>query len=165
MDKGLTVPKWVLINQPKTTQMLQNLSAQIVGPRPKVWNFDEKKSHWVPVVNGFTNLTIQAVFIYTTYLASIQKVFFELVFYFKNCSSDRENFSLWSSLDEFIQIMKDQNNLLNRIPFNFLLEANKDMYSNSIGTNNWDVKTCRNKLEKHFLNFLINSRKKLICDY
>ena len=24
MDKGLTVPKWVLINQPKIPQMLQN---------------------------------------------------------------------------------------------------------------------------------------------
>ena len=28
MDKGLTVPKWVLINQPKIPQMPQNLSAQ-----------------------------------------------------------------------------------------------------------------------------------------
>ena len=31
MDTGLTVP-----------QMPQNLSAQIVCPSPKVWNFDEK---------------------------------------------------------------------------------------------------------------------------
>ena len=28
MDKGLTVPKWVLINRPKIPQMPQNLSAQ-----------------------------------------------------------------------------------------------------------------------------------------
>ena len=28
MDKGLKVPKWVLINRPKTPQMPQNLSAQ-----------------------------------------------------------------------------------------------------------------------------------------
>ena len=28
MDKGLTVPKWVLINPPKIPQMPQNLSAQ-----------------------------------------------------------------------------------------------------------------------------------------
>ena len=28
MDKGITVPKWVLINRPKESQMAQNLSAQ-----------------------------------------------------------------------------------------------------------------------------------------
>ena len=28
MDKGLTVPKWVLIDWPKVPQMPQNLSAQ-----------------------------------------------------------------------------------------------------------------------------------------
>jgi hypothetical protein len=28
MDKGLTVPKWLLINRPKTPQIPQNLSAQ-----------------------------------------------------------------------------------------------------------------------------------------
>ena len=39
MDKGLTVPKWVLINWLK---MAQNLFAQIVCRSPKVWNFDEK---------------------------------------------------------------------------------------------------------------------------
>ena len=44
MDKGLTVPKWVLINWPKIPQMPQNLSAQIVCPSPKVWDFDEKKA-------------------------------------------------------------------------------------------------------------------------
>ena len=46
MDKGLTVPKWVLIVQPKTTQMLQNLSAQFVFPSPKVLDFNEKRLHW-----------------------------------------------------------------------------------------------------------------------
>ena len=44
MDKGLTVPKWVLINWPKIPQMPQNLSAQIVCPSPKFWDFDEKKA-------------------------------------------------------------------------------------------------------------------------
>ena len=44
MDKGLTIPKWVLINRPKIPQMPQNLSAQIVCPSPKVWDFDEKKA-------------------------------------------------------------------------------------------------------------------------
>ena len=43
MDKGLTVPKWVLINWPKVPTMPQNLSAQIVCPSPKVWYFNEKK--------------------------------------------------------------------------------------------------------------------------
>ena len=32
MDEGLTVPKWVLINQLKIHQMPQNLSVQIVCP-------------------------------------------------------------------------------------------------------------------------------------
>ena len=31
MDKGLTVQKWVLINQPRIPQMPQNLSAQKFG--------------------------------------------------------------------------------------------------------------------------------------
>ena len=52
MDKGLTVPKWVLINWPKIPQMPQNLSAQIVCPSPKIWYFDEKRLHWVSVVCG-----------------------------------------------------------------------------------------------------------------
>ena len=49
MDKGLTVPKWVLINWPKIPQMPQ-MNAQIVGPSPKVLDFDEKRLHWVSVV-------------------------------------------------------------------------------------------------------------------
>ena len=36
MDKGLTVPKWVLINWPKIPQRPQKLSAQSVCPSPKV---------------------------------------------------------------------------------------------------------------------------------
>jgi len=43
MDKGLTVPKWVLINRPKIPQMPQNLSAQIACPSPKVPDLNEKK--------------------------------------------------------------------------------------------------------------------------
>ena len=50
IDKGLIVTKWVLINQPKIPQMPQNLSAQIVCPSPKVWDFDEKRLHWVSAV-------------------------------------------------------------------------------------------------------------------
>ena len=44
MHKGLTVPKWVLINRPKIPQMPPNLSAQIVCLSPKVWDIDEKKA-------------------------------------------------------------------------------------------------------------------------
>ena len=47
MDKGLTVPKWVLIIWPK---MPKNLSAQFVCPSPKVWDFNEKRLHWPSVV-------------------------------------------------------------------------------------------------------------------
>ena len=53
MDKGLTVPKWVRINSPKVPQMLQNLSAQIVCPNPKVWDFDEKRLYWASVVCAY----------------------------------------------------------------------------------------------------------------
>ena len=52
LDKELPVPKWVLINQPKIPQMPQNLSAQIVCPSQKVWNFDEKRLHWASVVRA-----------------------------------------------------------------------------------------------------------------
>ena len=50
MDKGLTVPKWVLIVWPKIPQMPQNLSAQFVCPSPKVLDFNEKRLHWASVV-------------------------------------------------------------------------------------------------------------------
>ena len=53
MDKGLTVPKWVLINWLKIPKMPQNLSAQIVCSSPKVWNFDDKRLHWASVVRGW----------------------------------------------------------------------------------------------------------------
>ena len=43
MDKGPTVPKWVLIVWRKIPQMPQNLSAQYVCPSPKVLYFNEKK--------------------------------------------------------------------------------------------------------------------------
>ena len=52
MDKGLTVPKRVLINWSKILQMPQNLSAQIVSPSPKVLDFDEKRLHGASVVRA-----------------------------------------------------------------------------------------------------------------
>jgi hypothetical protein len=50
MDKELIVPKWVLKNGPKIPQTPQNLSAQIVGPSPKVWDFDEKRLYLASIV-------------------------------------------------------------------------------------------------------------------
>ena len=52
MDKGLIVPKWVLIVWPKIPQMPQNLSAQFVCQSPKVLDFNEKRLHWASVVRG-----------------------------------------------------------------------------------------------------------------
>ena len=45
MDKGLIVPKWVLIKRPQIPEIPQNLSAQIVCPSPKVLDFNEKRLH------------------------------------------------------------------------------------------------------------------------
>ena len=43
MDKGLTVPKWVLIVRLKIVpQMPQNFSAQYDCPSPKVLDFNKK---------------------------------------------------------------------------------------------------------------------------
>ena len=50
MDKGLIVPKWVLIVQPKIPQMPQNLSAKFVCPSPKILDFNEKWLHWASIV-------------------------------------------------------------------------------------------------------------------
>ena len=54
IDKGFTVPKWVLINQPKIPQMPQNLSAKFVCPSPKVWDSAEKRLHWASIVREST---------------------------------------------------------------------------------------------------------------
>ena len=56
MDKGLTGPKWVLINRLKIPQMPQNVSAQIVCQRPNVWDFDERRLHWASVVRGYDDV-------------------------------------------------------------------------------------------------------------
>ena len=53
MDKGLTVPKWVLIIWPKIPQMPQTLSAQFVCPSPKVLDFNEKRLHWASVARAW----------------------------------------------------------------------------------------------------------------
>ena len=43
IDKELTVPKWVLVVQPKIPQMPQKISVQNVCPSTKVWDFLKKK--------------------------------------------------------------------------------------------------------------------------
>ena len=43
MDKGLPVPKWVLIVWLKIPHMPQNLYAQFIFPSPKVLDFNEKR--------------------------------------------------------------------------------------------------------------------------
>jgi len=50
------VDLWVLINQPIIPQKPQNLTAQIVCPSPKTWDFDEKRLHWASVVRGLEDL-------------------------------------------------------------------------------------------------------------
>jgi hypothetical protein len=55
MVKGLTVPKWMLINWPKKPQMPKNLLAQIVCPSQNVWDFDEKRLDWASVVRVITH--------------------------------------------------------------------------------------------------------------
>ena len=60
MDKGLTVPKWMLINLPEIPKIPQNSSAQIVCPSSKVWNFDVKRLQWASVVHGFKDNKLPA---------------------------------------------------------------------------------------------------------
>ena len=61
MDKGITVPKRMLINQPKIPQMPKNLSAQIVCPSAKVLNFNEKRLNWASVVCVTTGVEIEKI--------------------------------------------------------------------------------------------------------
>ena len=81
MDKGLTVPKWVLIVQLKIPKMSLNLSAQFVCPRPKVLDFNEKRLHWASVVRGkdlgnLNNILLYALRIFKAlWRAGITEVF------------------------------------------------------------------------------------------
>ena len=50
MGEGLTVPKIGADKSAEKTQMPPKLSAQIVCPSPKVWDFDEKRLHWASVI-------------------------------------------------------------------------------------------------------------------
>jgi hypothetical protein len=55
MNKGITVPKWMLIVQPKIPQMPQNLSAQFVCPAQKFWISMKKRLHWASIVGDLHN--------------------------------------------------------------------------------------------------------------
>ena len=50
MDKGLTVPKWVLIVWAENTPK----DSEFVCPSPKVLDFNEKRLHWMSLVRGQT---------------------------------------------------------------------------------------------------------------
>ena len=61
MEKGLTVPKWVRIVQPKIPQMSQNLFAQFVCPSSKALDFNEKRLTWASVVRASILLLLSAI--------------------------------------------------------------------------------------------------------
>ena len=50
IDKGLTIPKWVLKNWPKIPQMPQKSFFQALKLR------DEKRLHWASVVRGLEHI-------------------------------------------------------------------------------------------------------------
>ena len=58
MDKGLTVPKWVLIVLLKIPPNV----LEFVCPIPKVQDFNEKRLHWASVVH-VANYSIYATFV------------------------------------------------------------------------------------------------------
>ena len=68
MDKGLIVPKWVLIVGPKIPKMPQNLSVLFVCPSPKVLDFNEKRLHWASIVRD-----LEVVFIKRKVLVKASK--------------------------------------------------------------------------------------------
>ena len=71
MDKGLTVPKWVLIVWPKIPQMPLNLSAQFVCLSPKVLDFNEKRLHWASVVRATYHVSLVST---TNFSQKIQSI-------------------------------------------------------------------------------------------
>ena len=50
MDKGLTVPNWVLIVWPKNTPNVLKIVCQICLPKPQSLEFSKNSSLWVSVV-------------------------------------------------------------------------------------------------------------------
>ena len=56
LEKGLTVPKWMLINWPKISQC-----PKIYLPKPKVWDFNEKRLHWASVFRALNTYGINII--------------------------------------------------------------------------------------------------------
>ena len=79
MDKGLVVPKWLLIARPKIPQTPQSLSVQFVCPSPKVLDFNEKRLHWASAVRAYihsrkiTYLGMYTYIVYPLYYAVVFK--------------------------------------------------------------------------------------------
>ena len=61
VDKGFTVPKWVLMFWPKIPKMSPTFSAQFVCPSQKVWDCRKKNSLWVSVVRELSLLADKPV--------------------------------------------------------------------------------------------------------
>ena len=53
MEKALTVPKWVLIIQPKIPPNDPESISPICLPKPKILDFNEKSLHWASVVRAY----------------------------------------------------------------------------------------------------------------
>ena len=82
MDKGLPIPKWVLIFWPKIPQMPQNLFAHFVCPGPKVLDFNEKRLHWASVVRDVKcpGLRLKTTYFFYSRLLNIDRTY---VYYFE----------------------------------------------------------------------------------
>jgi hypothetical protein len=96
MDKGLTVPKWVLIVWPKIPQMPQHLSAQFVCPSPKGLDSNEKRLHLASVVRVYYVNERQLLDVFTFFFVSAKctlykkrvKLFSEVEFELTDVSRD-----------------------------------------------------------------------------
>jgi hypothetical protein len=114
MDKGLTLPKWVLIVWQKIPQMPQNLSAQFVWPSPKVLDFNDKRLHWASVLRACTYLNSKRFrnFYFVMHIITAKELLFLTSIYVCKCFWVLK--SLWSFFYEskFCKRIKDFYNLL-----------------------------------------------------
>ena len=116
-DKEIRVPKWVLINRPKIPQMPQNLSAQIVCPSPKVWDFDEKRLHWM----GVRSPCIQS------FLQACVKRWTKMLLYIKN-------FPLFNKLFRTFKAIRPQGH---KGSFNNYVEIDLPLFDHPLPTSMW----------------------------
>ena len=59
MDKGLTVPKWVLIVWLKILQMPKNLFPNLSAQAQKFWISMKKRLYWASVVRDMLQFFVQ----------------------------------------------------------------------------------------------------------